>query len=284
MEFSSISDRFIHLTYYSNDFNKKISPIKLNADHEAYIGLSEFSYTNNINEYNFPGAKLGVYGSKYTNDKWLPIEFILGNYNTTTLCEEINQRIKSVLPSTFNDWQLNFRLNSLTNRVEISVDGDKAIVPENELFSTIIQQPLSYLLGFTEKTSTDSFIFGCQTKNFPPPEKYSHAIADFRPKLDFKTNFFYICMKSFEIDSISYPFFPNLLATVEKDNKNIEKTVYISKKIDNILYVPIAQNVRNLNSIDFRLYNEKGETITFHKKAVVKIVLHLVNNKKYKKI
>ena len=69
------------------------------------------------------------------------------------MCKEINERIKSVLPSSFKDWQLKFRLNSLINRVEVSIDGDKNVTKEDELFSVIIQQPLSYLLGFSDHTS-----------------------------------------------------------------------------------------------------------------------------------
>ena len=222
MEFSSISDRYIHLTYFNNIFEKKISPINLEADHQAFIGLSSISYLNDINENNFPGAKLGVYGSKYTNNKFIPVIFEIGNYNASTLCKEINERIKSVLPSSFKDWQLKFRLNSLINRVEVSIDGDKNVTKEDELFSVIIQQPLSYLLGFSDHTSVTTFMFGCSVKGFPgTPQTRNHAIADYRPKITNITNFFYICLKSIELECITEPFFFKFISYCRKKFKRI---------------------------------------------------------------
>ena len=104
MNFSSVSDRYIYLTYNNNSFEQNISPpLILDADHETYIGLSNFTYLNNLIQFNFPGAVLGVFGSKYTNNRWKSIQFMPGSYNAVTLCEEINQRFKSIFPSSFNN-------------------------------------------------------------------------------------------------------------------------------------------------------------------------------------
>ena len=56
MEFSSVSDRYLHLTYFENNFYKKIYPIKFDADHQTCIGLANVSYLNNTKESNFPGG------------------------------------------------------------------------------------------------------------------------------------------------------------------------------------------------------------------------------------
>ena len=65
-------------------------------------------------------------------------------------------------------------------------------------------------------------MFGCSVKGFPgTPQTRNHAIADYRPKITNITNFFYICLKSIELECITEPFFFKFISYCRKKFKRI---------------------------------------------------------------
>lgn len=165
---------------------KLIMPIRPKFGEHLRVSLCSLSYKQNSND--FLNASTAIFEVAYHKPPPLPqpqpnpnptptpiltsrstprstVDFIRcrlenGEYSPHSLCEAVNNEIRSKLTSHFKKNQCYFWYNEVIRRVELRIDGVVEPNSGDALLSAIIYYPLSKFLGLTLNDSTSiSFPF-----------------------------------------------------------------------------------------------------------------------------
>ena len=80
-------------------------------------------------------------------------------YDASTLCQALNVELSHKLNSMWREKKCLFKFNNVINRVEISIDGDAQLKPDDRV-TVVIFYPMSKYLGLTIiDKATETFCF-----------------------------------------------------------------------------------------------------------------------------
>ena len=184
-----MDDFYVHLTSgddkrdktdkRANFVTELASPIPLPYNSTLQVALCEISFPTKLETINVKNAVGGIIIPKFcSNNAPKQVAIQDGSYTASTLVTYINEKIKTVLPESYDSDSCQFIFNSQTNLVEVLIAGTDD-TPENLRVTFLILWPLSYFLGFaTEAQKGEPLFVGASTKEFPTQSHHKrHAIA-----------------------------------------------------------------------------------------------------------
>ena len=137
-----MDDFYVHLTSgddkrdktdkRANFVTELASPIPLPYNSTLQVALCEISFPTKLETINVKNAVGGIFIPKFSGGGSSPKQVAIqdGSYTVSTLVTYINEKIKTVLPESYDSDSCQFIFNSQTNLVEVLIAGTND-TPEN---------------------------------------------------------------------------------------------------------------------------------------------------------
>ena len=130
-------------------------PITLGSLHNAKVALCDVYYQNDNQQFfNIEKSGVEIAIPRYTTAKknetrasdevvnFQSCQLEMGEHTPETLCDQLNNEIKSKFPSEYSVEQCRFRYNKSIDRIELSLDGALRGVDKKDYVTLLIYYPM----------------------------------------------------------------------------------------------------------------------------------------------